>query len=158
MQSMLRNFWTGTLRPLVKRPPALQVAALCHRKGKSGTEVLLVSSSSGRWILPKGWPIDGLSAAEAAKQEAWEEGGVKKASADETGMQSFLGEKKFDGGAVIPCEIKVFPIKVKKTSNDYPEAELRKRVWVSAASAAEMVDDAGLQEVLRNFADDNAAA
>ena len=51
---------------------------------KKGREVLLVTSSNGRWILPKGWPIDGMTASEAAQQEAWEEGGVKadNASAD----------------------------------------------------------------------------
>lgn len=152
MTSVFSNFWQGALRPLVQRPPALQVAALCHREGDSGTEILLVSSSSGRWILPKGWPIDGLSAAEAAKQEAWEEGGVKKAVADELGVQSFIGQKRFDNGTVIPCEVKVFPFKVKKLSNTYPEAERRDRLWVSPARAADLVDDPGLQQVLKSFA------
>ncbi len=152
MTSMLNTLWQGALRPLFKRPPALQVAALCHREGDAGTEVLLVSSSSGRWILPKGWPIDGLSAVEAAKQEAWEEGGVKKASPDETAVQSFIGEKRFDNGTVIPCEVKVFPFKVKKLSKTYPEAERRDRMWASPSRAAELVDEPGLQQVLSDFA------
>jgi 8-oxo-dGTP pyrophosphatase MutT (NUDIX family) len=148
---MLYNFWQGAVRPLMKRPPALQVAALCHRQGDAGTEVLLVSSSSGRWILPKGWPIDGLTANEAAQQEAWEEGGVKKASSNVDGAQSFLGEKRFDNGSVIPCEIKVFPFKVKKISNDYPEAERRERMWATPDRAVELVDDPGLKQVLVDF-------
>ncbi|KJZ20913.1 hypothetical protein TW80_01435 [Loktanella sp. S4079] len=148
---MFANLWQGVLRPIFRRPPALQVAALCHRRGKEGTQVLLVSSSSGRWILPKGWPIDGLSAVEAAKQEAWEEGGVKKASADEDAVQTFIGEKRFDNGATIPCEVKVYPFEVEKLSKTYPEAERRKRVWASPQKAAEMVDDPGLRQVLNKF-------
>ena len=151
MTSMLNNFWRDAVRPLMKRPPALQVAALCHRQGDTGTEVLLVSSSSGRWILPKGWPIDGLTASEAAQQEAWEEGGVKKVTSDAAGVQSFLGQKRFDSGSVIPCEIKVFPFKVKKILDSYPEAERRDRIWASPAKAAELVDDPGLKQVLGNF-------
>jgi 8-oxo-dGTP pyrophosphatase MutT (NUDIX family) len=149
---MFNNFWRDAVRPLIKRPPALQVAALCHRQGDAGTEVMLVSSSSGRWILPKGWPIDGLTASEAAQQEAWEEGGVKKISTNDTAAQSFLGKKRFDNGSVIPCEVKVFPFKVKKLSDNYPESERRDRIWVSPARAAELVDDPGLSEVIGGFA------
>ena len=152
MTSMLNNFWRDAVRPLMKRPPALQVAALCHRQGDTGTEVLLVTSSSGRWILPKGWPIDGLTASEAAQQEAWEEGGVKKASSDSAKAQSFLGQKRFDNGSIIPCEVKVFPFKVKKISDSYPESERRDRIWVSPARAAELVNDPGLKQVLDGFA------
>ena len=61
--------------PMFRRPRSLQVAALCHRRTKAGQkEVLLVTSrGTGRWILPKGWPMRGKSDAQAAAQEAWEE-------------------------------------------------------------------------------------
>ncbi len=140
------------MHPLIKHPPVLQVAALCHREGDAGTEVLLVSSSRGRWILPKGWPIDGLTLREAAQQEAWEEGGVKKTSVDCAGIQSFLGEKRFNNGSVVPCEIKVFPLKVKKISDNYPEAKRRDRIWASPARAAELVEDPGMKQVIESFA------
>ena len=53
------------------------MAALCYRREGIETEVLLVTSRGrGRWILPKGWPMDGLDDAHAAAQEAWEEAGV----------------------------------------------------------------------------------
>ena len=151
MTSMLQSFWTGALRPFFQRPPALQVAALCHRQGKDGVEVLLVTSSSGRWILPKGWPIDGLSAAEAAKQEAWEEGGIKKGTPKETAIGSFLAEKRFDTGAVIPCETRVYPIDTAKVVSDYPEADRRDRIWVSPEQAATLVEEPGLQGILLKF-------
>ena len=152
MRSVFRAIWDHALRPLTSRPPALQVAALCHRKGKNGTEVLLVSSSSGRWILPKGWPIDGLTAAESAQQEAWEEGGVEKARADEAGAETIQSEKRFEDGLTIPCEVKVFPVKVKKVARDFPEKHRRKRLWVAPERAAEIVDEPALSDALRRFA------
>lgn len=151
MISMLRSFWTGVLRPLFQRPPALQLAALCHRKTKAGKEVLLVSSSSGRWILPKGWPIDGLSAGEAAAQEAWEEGGVKASKIGEASMGSFYGRKTYDNGRSEPCETLVYKLKVADVSNDFPEANRRERIWVSPSQAAEMVDNAQLKSLLAKF-------
>ena len=152
MTSIFRALWDGALRPLTSRPPALQVAALCHREGEDGTEVLLVSSSSGRWILPKGWPIDGLSAAQAAKREAWEEGGVKKARADEGAALTIQSEKRYDDGLTIPCEVKIFPVAVTKVSSDFPEKDRRKRLWVSPEKAADIVDEPGLRDVLLRFA------
>ena len=152
MNSMIQSLWTGALRPLLKRPPALQVAALCHRDGDEGVEVLLVTSSSGRWILPKGWPIDGMSAGEAAKQEAWEEGGVRKGRLAGVALGSFLTEKRFDNGSVIPCEIRVYPIDAKSVLDDFPEAHKRDRKWVPIREAANLVDEPGLREMLESFA------
>jgi len=77
MFQSLRSTLTNAIGPLFKRPNALQMAALCHRDTDDGREILLVTSSHGRWILPKGWPIEGKSGGETALQEAWEEAGVK---------------------------------------------------------------------------------
>ena len=69
----------GALLSMVKRPHGRQVAALCTRKGKKGNEVLLVTSRRrGRWIVPKGWPMEGKSFPETALEEAWEEAGVRE--------------------------------------------------------------------------------
>ncbi|WP_439154601.1 NUDIX hydrolase [Yoonia sp.] len=152
MTSMLQSFWTGALRPLILRPPALQVAALCHRDGASGPEVLLVTSSSGRWILPKGWPIDGLTAAQAAQQEAWEEAGVTSGVLGETALGSYLAEKRFDNGAVVPCEVQVYPLRVTDIADTYPEDDRRERVWVPISKAIAMVNEDGLQQLLAQFA------
>lgn len=135
-----------------KPKPVSQVAALCHRNGTKGPEILLVTSSNGRWILPKGWPIDGLTAAEAAKQEAWEEAGVRQGKVAKTALGSILTEKRFDNGAVVPCELEVFPIAVKTVANDYPEADQRKRIWVSPSKAVELLDDPALGDMLEAFA------
>src|SRR6476620_6477998 len=58
--------------------PKSQYAALPYRRrAHSLVEILLVTSrDSGRWVIPKGWPIPGLAAHNSAAREAMEEGGV----------------------------------------------------------------------------------
>ena len=53
-----------------------QVAAVCYRMGKRGIEFLLVQTRSGRWIFPKGGVEPGLTHAQSAALEAFEEAGV----------------------------------------------------------------------------------
>ena len=151
MSSVLSAIWSETIQPMFRRPPALQLAALCHRKTKKGVEVLLITSSNGRWIIPKGWPIDGMSAAEAAQQEAWEEGGVRASDVDATLLDTIQTTKTYDTGLTIPCETKIYELPVTEIANDYPEAHKRDRIWVSPAKAAEMVDDVKLKSLLQAF-------
>jgi len=151
MTSVLRAIWSETIQPMLRRPPALQLAALCHRDTPTGVEVLLVTSSNGRWILPKGWPIDGMTAAQAAHQEAWEEGGVKAVDAPVDAIDTIQSTKTFDSGLTIPCETKIYELPVTEVANDYPEAHRRDRVWVSLEKAADMVDETALKTVLLNF-------
>ncbi|WP_245820536.1 NUDIX hydrolase [Flavimaricola marinus] len=129
-------------------PVHTQLAALCHRKGKKGREVLLVTSSNGRWILPKGWPIDGLNSCDAAMVEAWEEAGVKKGKVSRKALGSFLSTKLSSEGDEEPCLTKVYAIKVQKTLEDYPESDRRDRIWVSPTKAAKMVTEDGLRALL----------
>jgi 8-oxo-dGTP pyrophosphatase MutT (NUDIX family) len=53
-----------------------QVAAICFRARGSGIEFLLVQTRKGRWIFPKGSAEPGLTHAQAAALEAFEEAGV----------------------------------------------------------------------------------
>jgi len=54
-----------------------QVAAVCYRMGSEGVEFLLVRTrGSGRWTFPKGSTEAGLTHAQAAALEAFEEAGV----------------------------------------------------------------------------------
>jgi 8-oxo-dGTP pyrophosphatase MutT (NUDIX family) len=53
-----------------------QVAAVCYRVRKSGIQFLLVQTRGGRWIFPKGNAEPGLTHAQAAALEAFEEAGV----------------------------------------------------------------------------------
>lgn len=153
MTNALRKAWREMVAPIWRRPDDEQVAALCYREDEAGdTKVLLVTSRTNkRWILPKGWPIDGLDYAEAAMQEAWEEAGVKKATAEPEAFASFKTKKVLDGGLPANIRMKVYKVAVAKTKSDYPEADQRKRKWVSPEKAAEMVDEPELSSILRDL-------
>ena len=61
-----------------KRELRTQFGALCYRVQKDKVQVLLITSRRRkRWIVPKGWPIDGSTPSSAALQEAFEEAGVE---------------------------------------------------------------------------------
>jgi len=53
----------------------IQVAAVCYCRKAGSTRFLLVRTTSGRWTFPKGRLEDGLSRAQVAALEAFEEGG-----------------------------------------------------------------------------------
>jgi 8-oxo-dGTP pyrophosphatase MutT (NUDIX family) len=53
-----------------------QVAAVCYRVRPGGIEFLLVRTNSGHWTFPKGGAEPGLTHAQAAALEAFEEAGV----------------------------------------------------------------------------------
>jgi len=53
-----------------------QAAAVCYRVGKRGVEFLLVRTRGGRWTFPKGGLEPGLTYAQSAALEAFEEAGV----------------------------------------------------------------------------------
>jgi 8-oxo-dGTP pyrophosphatase MutT (NUDIX family) len=53
-----------------------QVAAVCYRIRNGSVEFLLVQTGGGRWTFPKGSAEPGLTTAQAAALEAFEEAGV----------------------------------------------------------------------------------
>ena len=53
-----------------------QVAAVCYRVRRAEIEFLLVRTNSGHWTFPKGSAEPGLTHAQAAALEAFEEAGV----------------------------------------------------------------------------------
>jgi 8-oxo-dGTP pyrophosphatase MutT (NUDIX family) len=128
-----------------------QLAALCHRKGEKGREVLLVTSSEGRWILPKGWPMEGKHDSEAALVEAWEEAGVREGKVKRKPIGTFIAVKQSKHGDEDICITRVFEVKAKKVLDIYPEVKRRDRRWVSAKAAARLVTEDGLREILRNL-------
>lgn len=152
MSSVLQKAWTDMLRPLIRRPERFQVGALCHRQGPGGLEILLVTSrDTGRWVLPKGWPIAGMDAAGSAVQEAWEEAGVIPGTVAREAIGSYGYDKRMRGGVPVPCETLVFPVAVKRLADEFPEAEERRRAWMHPEEAAESVDEPELQALLRDL-------
>jgi 8-oxo-dGTP pyrophosphatase MutT (NUDIX family) len=152
MINQLKAAWTDMVQPLLTRPKRLQVAALCLRGTGPAREVLLITSrDTGRWILPKGWPIDGLTAPGAALQEAWEEAGVTSGTITQTPLGSYDYDKRLDGGVPVAVDVKVYAVEDVHLTDTYPESEERNRRWMPPAEAATLVDEPGLRDILRNL-------
>tara|TARA_R110000787_G_scaffold33485_12_gene87750 strand:+ start:2101 stop:2559 length:459 start_codon:yes stop_codon:yes gene_type:complete len=148
MNTALQTVWDQFLSPMLKRPKKLQVAALCHRGDGDAREYLLVTSrDTGRWIIPKGWPIRGLKSNEAALQEAWEEAGVRNSRATAEPVGTYTYNKRQSTGLEIPVETLVYAVEVEDLSEKFPEAHQRTRKWVKAAEAAELVNEAELKSI-----------
>lgn len=132
----------------------MQVAALCWRKHKGRKEVLLITSrDTGRWVVPKGWPIEGLTAAQSALQEAWEEAGVR-ADADRARLVGrFSYDKGLRDGSILTVKAELFKVRLRENEvrDRFPEARERRRLWVTPGKAAKLVDEPELQDILRKF-------
>ena len=127
-----------------------QSAALPYRIQKGRLKVLLITSiGTGRWILPKGHIESGLSATESAEAEAFEEAGIV-GNISRKVIGSYNYKKSPEGGGE-RCRVRVFAMEVTRLLDDYPEAALRKRRWVSIKKAIEMVQEARLKELLARF-------
>lgn len=130
---------------------APQLAALCWRRHAGRVEILLITSrDTGRWIVPKGWPMADRSAPAAAAQEAWEEAGVRGSIADEA-LGSFDYAKIHADAPPQPCSVQVFPLRVEEVRRHYPERGQRRRKWFAASKAARKVGEPELQEMIRAF-------
>ena len=152
MVDIFRKAWAQYIQPMVQRPDRVQVAAVCFQGSGADRKVLMITSrETKRWIVPKGWPIDGLDASAAAAQEAWEEAGVKPANIQTVPLGAYDYLKRMDGGGTVSCATQVFAIEVQHLEDDFPEASERERKWVHPKEAAEMVDEPGLRAILQGF-------
>ncbi len=130
-----------------------QYGALCfrYRDGDGEIEVLVITSrNSGRWIVPKGWPMTGKEPHEAAAIEAWEEAGVRgKVRKTPIGRYTYL--KELDDGKVAPCVVDMFQVEVKEARTEFKEQGQRRLDWVSPDEAARRVREIELKSLLVNF-------
>jgi 8-oxo-dGTP pyrophosphatase MutT (NUDIX family) len=127
-----------------------QYAAICYRNHpKLGVpEVLVVTSrESGRWIIPKGWPIKGKKPHEVAAIEAFEEAGVRgKIKKKRFGFFTYL--KQLPNDSRVPCIVQLHLLEVEKTFENFPERGQRLSEWVSFTEAARRVREPELKGLL----------
>lgn len=133
-----------------------QQGALCWRMNRGRLEVLLITSrDTGRWVIPKGWPMEGLGADRAAACEAWEEAGVEgRVQPLPVGFYSY---DKVANGRILPCMVSVFPLHVTRLADKFPERSQRRRKWFTAEKASRKVAEAELRDLLARFAADPEA-
>ena len=140
-----------TVAPLeISREARPQVGVLPMRQTpEGGTEVLLVTSrETRRWVIPKGWPMKGRKPYEAAAREAYEEAGVV-GCVGKRPLGFYLYEKRLKNREAVLCQVKVFPLDVRKQLKKFPERGQRDARWFSPSEAAEMVIEAGLAGLIR---------
>ena len=124
-KTVSRGHWRGEA--------SFQVAAVCFRRKGSSIEFLLVRTSSGRWTFPKGHREPGLSHAEVAALEAFEEGGVE-GRVDSRPVGSYVHRKKsLKELGLSKLTVLVFLLEVKK-SDRCSESHRRPR-WLTADDA-----------------------
>ena len=127
-----------------------QYAAICYRKVSEceDAEMLLVTSrESGRWVVPKGWPIKGKKPYEVAAIEAYEEAGVRgKVKKKPFGYFTYL--KQLADGNRVPCIVGLHLLEVDQTLQDFPERGQRRVEWVSFIEAANRVHEPELKGLL----------
>lgn len=136
----------------VVHPRNVQVAALCWRRNGNGKiRILLISSrDTGRWVIPKGWPMRRRTHAEAAEREAFEEAGVQGELVHESiGLYSYV--KHLDKRRSIDCVVQVYPLHVTSRLKEYPESRQRRSKWLSRRKAAQSVREPELKRLIRDF-------
>jgi 8-oxo-dGTP pyrophosphatase MutT (NUDIX family) len=133
------------------QPPALQVAALCWRRSKRGVRILLITSrDSGRWVIPKGWPMRNRTEAKAAAREAYEEAGLRGVI-DERSIGLYTYLKGLGPNRSVLCAVKVFPMEVREMLTKYPETGQRRARWFSPDKAAKRIVEPELKSIIRAF-------
>ncbi|CAN1506813.1 Nudix_Hydrolase_9 domain containing protein [Paracoccaceae bacterium] len=129
----------------------MQNGALCWRATGTGIEVLLITSrDTGRWVIPKGWPIAGLAPEAAAAQEAWEEAGVEGVM-NPACLGRFGYHKVLSKTSHVPCAVEVYGLRVVHLAKKFPEVAMRQRVWFRPLDAAELVHEAELASLIAGF-------
>lgn len=137
--------------------PKPQVAALPYRRRHGRLRVLLITSrETGRWVLPKGWPMPKRKPRRAAAMEAWEEAGaVGRPAKRPLGVYRY--RKRLRDGSAVPCAVAVFALKVERLKDVWPEAGERARRWCAPEEAAGLVEEEDLAALLRAFGAQGAA-
>lgn len=130
---------------------AKQYAALPFVVLADRIEVCLITSrTTGRWIIPKGWPEPDVTPHELAAMEAFEEAGLKgQVESRAVGRYRYL--KRLGDGSDIECDVSVYPMLVAYQAIDWPERTQRTAAWVRPKKAAKLVDDKGLSVILGRF-------
>jgi 8-oxo-dGTP pyrophosphatase MutT (NUDIX family) len=127
-----------------------QSAVLGYRMGGNGMEILLVTSKTrGRWVLPKGMIAEGMTPAQSAVKEAWEEAGaVGAVTGGCLGIYRYLKTRRCEAKC---CVVMVYAMKVTAMLPTWPEQRFRRRRWMGIDEAIGSVADRDLRRLLTAF-------
>lgn len=120
------------LEQLRKLRECEQVAAVCYRVRGREIEFLLVQTGGGRWTFPKGSAEPGLTHAQAAALEAFEEAGVH-GRMEQASFTRYMYAKRMRGASAAKLAVSAHLCEV--TRLESPEESHRDPTWFSAAQA-----------------------
>lgn len=125
-----------------------QVAAIPVRWSGGRAEVMLITTRrSGRWTVPKGWPLVESLASECAAREAFEEAGVR-GRIEPFSLGMFEYWKRSKSGRVF-LQVTAYALHVEHMANNWPEREERKRAWFLPEVACRLANNEELATLIR---------
>jgi 8-oxo-dGTP pyrophosphatase MutT (NUDIX family) len=136
--------------------PRVQYGALPYRLTPDLEILLVTSRETGRWVIPKGWPMRSKSRRKVAAQEALEEAGVEGRMAKEP-LGEFDYPKVLRSGENQPCRVTVFALEVAAQRGAWREQAERNTQWFSGEAAAAAVQETGLKQIILDFAHGHSA-
>lgn len=142
------------LQLMLRRPPMQQYAAICYRLRKKHAEpevLLMTSRGTGRWVIPKGWPMKGKPSHAVAAREAYEEAGVRGTVSEEP-FGCYHYQKGLKDGFSVTCRVQVYTLEVKEILKEFPEKDMRRFEWVNCEEAAARVQEPELKALFHKLA------
>ena len=126
----------------------VQVAALPVKIDDAGTPrvLLLTSRETKRWVIPKGWPMNGRKPWEAAAQEALEEAGIVGRPL-KTPIGSYVYFKRQTAHFDV-CRVDVYLLAFTEQRKSWREKGQREAEWFGFDEAAALVEEPGLIKLL----------
>lgn len=100
--------------------------------------------------------MDGLQNHKAAAREAFEEAGIV-GDVEKTPIGCYQYWKRLADGFSL-CEVAVYALRVEQQARKWLERGQRESRWCSAMAAIGLVEEPGLQDLIRQFAADRRPA
>jgi 8-oxo-dGTP pyrophosphatase MutT (NUDIX family) len=143
---------TVALRVSSARSSLRQYGVIPVRRSRKGDlqVLLLTSRGTGRWVIPKGWPMAKRTPAGTARREAYEEAGIKGSLLSRRPIGTYRYEKP-DHAALGEIQVAIFVLSVETQEKDWPECEERRTRWFPVERAASLVKERELARLLRSI-------
>jgi 8-oxo-dGTP pyrophosphatase MutT (NUDIX family) len=122
--------------------PIQQAAAIPLWAGR----VCLITSRRGKhWVIPKGCQEPDRTPGQTALQEAWEEAGLVGFLEEQP-----VGSYRYTKSGEL-YHVTVFLMHVTEMAKNWPEVNLRQRIWVAEDKAHKRVEPDGLRDLMRKM-------
>ena len=123
-----------------------QSGVIPYRIHNGEIEVMLITSSaSKRWVIPKGLIEPDMTPQDSAAKEAWEEAGLLgKVCSEPIGTYEY-----YKSG--FTCQVEVFLLQVETVLENWPESSKRKRQWVNIPKAVKRVHEPELKLIIADL-------